>query len=130
MADAKLLQAFPTPSPAPFVIEHVSEEFTSRCPMTGHPDFGTIVLRYQPAPPTTPAGKAGCVELKSLKLYYQSFRDQGIFYEGVTNQIRDDLAALLRPAWMQVITHWKGRGGIRSTIRAEHGDVPAPWKTQ
>ncbi|MFT3685939.1 MAG: preQ(1) synthase [Phycisphaerales bacterium] len=129
MADAKLLEAFPTPSQAPFVIEHVSEEFTSKCPMTGHPDFATIVLRYQPAAANTTAGKNGCVELKSLKLYYQSFRDQGIFYEGVTNQIRDDLAKLLNPTWLQIVSHWKGRGGIRSIVRAEHGDVPAHWRT-
>lgn len=129
MADAKLLEAFQTPGDTPFVIEHTSEEFTSRCPMTGHPDFATVVLRYQPAPAASAAGKGGCVELKSLKLYYQSFRDQGIFYEGVTNQIRDDLARLLNPTWLQIVTHWRGRGGIRSTIRAEHGSVPAEWRT-
>jgi 7-cyano-7-deazaguanine reductase len=129
MSDSRLLEAFQTPGDTPFVIEHVSEEFTSKCPMTGHPDFGTVVLRYQPAPAKSAAGKNGCVELKSLKLYYQSFRDQGIFYEGVTNQIRDDLAKLLRPTWMQVVTHWKGRGGIRSVVRAEHGKVPAEWRT-
>jgi 7-cyano-7-deazaguanine reductase len=128
MSDAKLLEAFPTPSQTPFVIEHVSEEFTSKCPMTGHPDFATVVLRYQPAFPSTPAGKTGCVELKSLKLYYQSFRDQGIFYEGVTNQIRDDLVKLMNPTWLQIVTHWRGRGGIRSVVRAEHGDVPAHWR--
>jgi 7-cyano-7-deazaguanine reductase len=64
------------------------------------------------------------VELKSLKLYYQSFRAEGIYYEAVTNQIRDHLVALLRPQWLQIITDWKGRGGIRSTIRADHGPVP------
>lgn len=129
MADAKLLEAFKTPGDTPFVIEHVSEEFTSKCPMTGHPDFAAVTLRYQPSPASTTAGKHGCVELKSLKLYYQSFRDQGIFYEGVTNQIRDDLVKLLRPTWLQVVTHWRGRGGIRSVIRAEHGKVPGEWKT-
>jgi len=129
MADPTLLEAFETPGNAPFVIEHISDEFTSRCPVTGHPDFGTIVLRYQPAPARSAAGKRGCVELKSLKLYYQSFRDKGIFYEAVTNRIRDDLAGLMRPTWLQVITHWKGRGGIRSVVRAEHGKVPAEWRT-
>ena len=122
MPDASLLETFPTPSDTPFVIEHVNEEFTSVCPKTGHPDFGEITLRYQPSP----ASKGGvCVELKSLKLYYQSFRNEGIFYEAVTNAIRDDLAACMQPAWMQVITDWRGRGGIRSVIRADHGDVPA-----
>lgn len=124
MPDASLLETFPTPADAPFVIEHVAEEFTSVCPKTGHPDFGVVTLRYQPAP----AGKGGvCVELKSLKLYYHSFRSEGIFYEAVTNRIRDDLAALLRPAWLQVVTDWRGRGGIRSTIRADHGEPPAHY---
>ena len=70
-----------------------------------------------------------CVELKSLKLYYQSFRDEGIFYEAVTNRIRDDLVTLLSPRWIQVVTAWRGRGGIRSRIIAGHGDVPAEWVT-
>ncbi len=122
MPDPALLETFPTPSDAPFVVEHVNEEFTSVCPKTGHPDFGTVTLRFQPAP----AAQGGtCVELKSLKLYFQSFRAEGIFYEAVTNQVRDDLVACMKPAWLQVITDWRGRGGIRSTIRADHGDVPA-----
>lgn len=124
MPDVSLLEAFDSPaSPGmPFVIEHVSEEFTSVCPKTGHPDFGDVVLRYQPA-------EGGvCVELKSLKLYYQSFRNEGIFYEGVTDRIRDDLVGLIRPAWLQVVTKWKGRGGIRSDIRAEFGEVPVEWR--
>lgn len=124
MPNAAILEAFPTPSSAPFVIEHIAEEFTSVCPKTGHPDFGTVTLRYQPAPSGTPAGETGCVELKSLKLYYQSFRNEGIYYEAVTNRIRDDLVAVLKPAWLQIITRWQGRGGIRSVIRAEYGPVP------
>lgn len=122
MPDTTLLEVFPAPDGAPLVIEHTSEEFTSLCPKTGHPDFGEIVLRYQPAPGGV------CVELKSLKLYYQSFRDEGIFYEAVTRTIADDLVALMYPAWLQLVTHWKGRGGIRSTIRGEHGAVPAEWR--
>lgn len=121
MPDATLLESFPTPSPSPFVIEHISEEFTSVCPKTGHPDFGHVTLRYQPA-----TGGV-CVELKSLKMYYQSFRNEGIYYEAVTNTIRDQLVAAVRPAWLQVITDWKGRGGIRSTIRADFGPVPAHY---
>jgi 7-cyano-7-deazaguanine reductase len=128
MPNAKLLEAFETPSKTPFVIEHVSDEFTSVCPKTGHPDFGSITLRYQPAAAGTRAGKAGCVELKSLKMYYQSFRNEGIYYEGVTNRIRDDLAGMLKPEWLQIIADWKGRGGIRSVIRADFGKVPAEWK--
>ena len=71
-----------------------------------------------------------CVELKSLKLYYQSFRNAGIFYEQVTNRLRDDLGEAMSPAWMQVITDWKGRGGIRSKIVATAGLVPDAWVTK
>ncbi len=117
MPDNQLLEFFDSPSETTFIIEHVNEEFTSVCPKTGHPDFGTITVRYEPA--------AVCVELKSLKMYFQSFRNEGIFYEAVTNRIRDDLASTMSPVWMQVITDWKGRGGIRSRITAEHGEVPA-----
>ncbi|KAA0212716.1 MAG: NADPH-dependent 7-cyano-7-deazaguanine reductase QueF [Leptolyngbya sp. PLA3] len=125
MPDATLLEAFPTPADQPFVIEHINEEFTSQCPKTGHPDFGTVTLRFCPAP----ASQGGtCVELKSLKLYCQSFRTEGIFYEAVTNRIRDDLVALMKPAWLQVRTDWRGRGGIRSVIRADFGPVPAEWR--
>ena len=125
MPDPRQLEAFPAPSDTPFVIEHLSEEFTSVCPKTGHPDFGNVLLRYQPR-----AAKAGgvCVELKSLKMYYQSFRSEGIFYEAVTNRIRDDLVALMQPEWLQIMTDWKGRGGIRSVIRADHGPVPAEYR--
>ena len=119
MPDTSLLECFPSPSAVPFVIEHVSEEFTSVCPKTGHPDFGNVTLRYVPGD--------RCVELKSLKLYYQSFRNEGIFYEAVTNTIRDHLASAMKPQWMQVITDWKGRGGIRSRIVASHGPVPSEW---
>jgi 7-cyano-7-deazaguanine reductase len=119
MPNPQCLEFFDSPSDAPFVIEHISEEFTSVCPKTGHPDFGNVTLRYEPA--------AVCVELKSLKMYYQSFRNDGIFYEAVTNRIRDDLATAMSPRWMQIITDWKGRGGIRSRIIATHGNVPASW---
>ncbi len=127
MADPSILVTFPTPSSSPFVIEHVSDEFTSVCPETGHPDFGSIVLRYQPTPADAPDSK-GCVELKSLKLYYQSFRNEGIYYEAVTNAIRDHLVSLLEPEWLQIVTEWKGRGGIRSRIRADHGEVPSEYR--
>lgn len=125
MPSPELLEIFPSPTDEAYVIEHVSSEFTSLCPKTGHPDFGEVELRYQPAPA---AGGGVCVELKSLKLYYQSFRDEGIFYEAVTNRIRDDLVSLLRPAWLQIATSWRGRGGIRSVIRADHGEVPAHYR--
>lgn len=117
MPNPKLLECFPSPNATrPFVIEHTSEEFTSVCPVTGHPDFGNVVLTYIP-------GKV-CVELKSLKLYYQSFRNEGIFYEAVTNRIADDLAKAMKPRWMRLETQWKGRGGIRSNIVVEVGKKP------
>ncbi len=119
MPDPSLLEYFDSPSDEPFLIEHVNEEFTSVCPKTGHPDFGTITFRYEPA--------AVCVELKSLKLYCQSFRNEGIFYEAVTNRIRDDLQEGLSPRWLQVVTEWRGRGGIRSRIVATAGPVPECW---
>lgn len=122
MPNPGLLDIFPAPTHEPFVIEHIAEEFTSVCPKTGHPDFGEVILRYCPGPPSEPG--AGCVELKSLKLYYQSFRNEGIFYEAVTNRIRDDLARAMKPRWMLVATRWRGRGGIRSEIIAEYGAVP------
>ncbi|MEM1098323.1 MAG: preQ(1) synthase [Planctomycetota bacterium] len=122
MPDSSLLECFDSPAPTvngalrDFVIEHVSEEFTSVCPKTGHPDFGHVTLRYMPGD--------RCVELKSLKLYYQSFRNEGIFYEAVTNRIADDLQQAMQPKWMLLQTDWKGRGGIRSTISVEVGERP------
>ncbi len=117
MADPTLLECFENPATGhDYVIEHIAEEFTSVCPKTGHPDFGTVVLRYCP--------DKLCVELKSLKLYYQGFRNEGIFYEAVTNRLRDDLVALMQPRWLVLQTRWTGRGGIRSNITASHGSVP------
>lgn len=108
------LECFENPRPGGvYVVEHLAEEFTSLCPKTGHPDFGSVLVRY------TPDGL--CVELKSLKLYLQSFRNEGIFYEAVTNIIADDLNTLMKPRWMLVETRWKGRGGIRSVVRVEVG---------
>lgn len=128
MPESRLLEAFETPAGvgdrSPIVIEHIAEEFTSQCPKTGQPDFGTVTIRYQPGA----AGKRGCVELKSLKMYLQSFRMEGIFYEAVTHRIRDDLVGLMKPVWLQVVTSWRGRGGIRSVIRAEYGEVPGEYR--
>ncbi len=125
MPDASLLETFPTPTDTPFIIEHVHDEFTSVCPKTGHPDFGTITIRFEPQ---AAKARGTCVELKSLKLYFQSFRNEGIFYEAVTNTIRDDLAKLMNPTWLLVRSDWKGRGGFRSVIRAAHGVVPESWR--
>ncbi|MAG58248.1 MAG: NADPH-dependent 7-cyano-7-deazaguanine reductase QueF [Planctomycetes bacterium] len=107
------IEVFDNPQPGrDYVIEHTSEEFTSVCPVTGHPDFGTIVLRY--------VADEKCIELKSLKIYYQGFRNRGIYYEAVTNTILDDLVAKSAPRWMEIETHWAGRGGISSVIKARH----------
>ncbi|GAB4196041.1 MAG: preQ(1) synthase [Phycisphaeraceae bacterium] len=112
MPDTSILECFDNPNPGrDYVIEHVAEEFTSVCPKTGHPDFATVTLRYIP--------DKLCVELKSLKLYYQSFRNEGIFYEAVTNRIANDLSELMKPKWMLLRTDWTGRGGIRSSIEVE-----------
>jgi len=117
MPNAKLLECFPNPYPRrTYVIEHVAEEFTSLCPKTGQPDYGQVTLRY--------AAHQTCVELKSYKLYLQSFRNEGIFYEAVTNHIADDLVRAMKPRWLQLQTHWRGRGGIRSTITVTFGPAP------
>lgn len=124
MPDRSVIEVFPTPSDRAFVVEHVAEEFTSVCPVTGQPDFGEVTIRFEPRG----AGDGGvCVELKSLKMYLQSFRNEGIYFEAVTNRIRDDIAAVMDPVWLQVVTTWKGRGGIRTVVRADHGDVPSHY---
>lgn len=118
MSEASVLEVFDNPHPhRDYIIAHHVHEFTSVCPMTGQPDFGTIAIRYVAA--------KKCVELKSLKLYLQSFRNQGIFYEDVTNQILDDLVQACDPKWMAVESTWTVRGGIHSVIRAEHGENPS-----
>jgi len=118
-AQRQLLETFPNPHPGRnYEITHVAPEFTSVCPKTGQPDFGTIRLEYIP--------EKLCVELKSYKFYLQSFRDCGIFYEDVTNRLLDDLVAVLQPRWMKITTEWTPRGGLHSMIRAQTGARPAP----
>ncbi|HEY3242434.1 MAG TPA: preQ(1) synthase [Phycisphaerae bacterium] len=108
-----MIDVFDNPTPErDYEIEHVAPEFTSVCPKTGQPDFGTVTIRY--------VADASCLELKSLKLYLQSYRQQGIFYEAVTNRILDDLVAACRPRRMEVITEWRPRGGITSRITARY----------
>ena len=87
-------------------------EFTSVCPKTGQPDFGKLTITYVP--------DKECVELKSLKLYLQQFRNQGIFYEAVTNEILNDLVAILQPRRFTLVAAFTPRGGISSTITARH----------
>jgi 7-cyano-7-deazaguanine reductase len=96
-----------------YLITHTSEEFTSVCPKTGQPDFGTIIISY--------IADKKCVELKSLKYYLQSFRNEGIFYENVINRILDDLVSVLKPRWMEVVGEFSMRGGIHSVVIAEYG---------
>jgi 7-cyano-7-deazaguanine reductase len=109
----QLLVTFPNPNPnRDYTIHHVAPEFTSVCPVTGHPDFGTIKLTY--------VADQTCIELKSYKVYLQSFRNKGIFYEAVTNQILDDLSSLLKPRSMTITTEWTPRGGLHSIITATY----------
>ena len=109
------LQTFPNPRPGrEYEIAINCPEFTSVCPMTGLPDFGEIRITYVP--------DAACVELKSLKYYMVEFRNKGIFYEDVTNQILDDLVALLHPRRMTVVGDFSVRGGIKTAVKAEYND--------
>ena len=93
-----------------YSIEIVCPEFTSVCPRTGQPDFGCLTVTYAP--------DARCVELKSLKLYLQQYRNEGIFYEHVTNTILEDLVAAVEPRWMKLSAVFTPRGGITTTVRA------------
>jgi 7-cyano-7-deazaguanine reductase len=107
------LETFPNPAPERnYEITHTNTEFTSVCPITGLPDFGTVTLRYIP--------DEVCIELKALKYYYFDFRNKGIFYEAITNKILDDLVACCSPREMEIVTEWKVRGGISSVIKAKY----------
>jgi 7-cyano-7-deazaguanine reductase len=107
------LECFDNPHPGrDYEILHVAPEFTSVCPKTGQPDFGTIEILYV-------AGRR-CVELKSLKFYLQGFRNTGVFYEDVVNRILDDLVAALKPRRMAVTGSFSPRGGMRSVITARY----------
>jgi 7-cyano-7-deazaguanine reductase len=112
-SSSSTLEAFPNPRPErDFEISISCPEFTSVCPKTGLPDFGEIRITYVP--------DAHCVELKSLKYYLIEFRNRGIFYESVTNQILDDLVALLAPRTMTVVGDFSVRGGIKTVVKAEY----------
>ena len=108
-----LLEVFENQFPhRDYVIEHVCPEFTSMCPKTGQPDFGVLTIIYTP--------DKSCVELKSLKFYLQCFRNQGIFYENITNRILDDLVAVLAPRSLKILAAFSPRGGIHSNITATY----------
>jgi 7-cyano-7-deazaguanine reductase len=112
---SKDLVALPNPHPdRDYEVECVCPEFTCVCPMTGQPDFATFTITYVPGPKI--------VELKSLKLYLWSFREEGAFHEDVTNRVLDDLVCVLHPRHMRVVSLWNVRGGITTTVRAEFRD--------
>lgn len=108
-----ILESFANPRPErDYQIKFVFPEFTSVCPVTSQPDFATITLDYVP--------DKRCVEMKSLKLYFFSYRNKGIFYEGVVNTILDDLVAVLKPRRMTVVGEFAVRGGTAGTVTATH----------
>lgn len=99
-----------------YTIEITCPEFTSVCPKTGQPDFGTLSISYVP--------ERRCVELKSLKLYLQQFRNEGIFYEHATNRILDDLVAMIQPRRMALAAEFTPRGGITTKVTARFEASP------
>jgi len=110
---SKELETFPNPEPGrDYEIRFTCSEFTCLCPRTGQPDFATFTVTYVP--------DRLCVELKSLKLYLWSFRDEGHFHEAVTNRILDDLVAATRPRRMRIEGDFRIRGGIHTVVSAEH----------
>jgi 7-cyano-7-deazaguanine reductase len=119
---SRSLETFPNPAPErDYTIRMTIPEFTCLCPKTGQPDFATLKLEYVP--------EARCVELKSLKLYIWSFRNQGAFHEAVTNEILRDLVAETAPRFMRLTAEFNVRGGIYTAVVAEHrqtGWKPAP----
>lgn len=120
---AKKLETFANPEPQRDYTVHMEiPEFTCLCPKTGQPDFAIITVDYVP--------DKLCIELKSLKLYIWSFRDVGTFHETVTNDILDDLSTALKPRYMRITAKFHVRGGIYTTISAEHRQegwqAPAP----
>ena len=118
MVDKNILETFPNPAPQrDYLIEHTHHEFTSVCPMTGHPDFADITVAY--------VADKKCVELKSLKLYFHAYRNEGIFFEAATNKICDDLGRVLQPRRLTIVADWKARGGFSSVITADYSPEKA-----
>ena len=109
----ELLETFPNPAPEKdYTINIRVPEFTCLCPRTGQPDFAVLEFNYIP--------DDLCIELKALKLYIRSYRDKGVFHEAVTNQILDDLVSVLSPRFMRLTASFNVRGGIYTSIVAEH----------
>lgn len=119
---SRKLETFPNPAPDRDYLVHIEvPEFTCLCPLTGQPDFARIVIDYVP--------DRRNVELKALKLYMWSYRDEGAFHEAVTNRILDELVAAAAPRFMRLTARWHVRGGLFTTVVAEHrkrGWKPAP----
>jgi len=113
MIDIKILETFENPYPNRDYEIFISQpEFTSLCPKTGHPDFATVDIRYVPGPK--------CVELKSLKIYLQGYRNEGVFYERLINRILDDLVQVVAPKKMEIVGKFTPRGGIATTVTVRH----------
>jgi 7-cyano-7-deazaguanine reductase len=113
MAKKPAFELFDNPRPGrDYTITIRCPEFTSVCPKTGQPDYGTITIDYIP-------GKS-CIELKSLKMYMQSYRNQGVFYERLTNEILDDLVKACKPQWMKVTSQFTPRGGITTDVTVQY----------
>lgn len=111
------LEVVPNPHPdRDYEVSLEIPEFTCLCPRTGQPDFATIRIRYVP--------ERSLVELKSIKLYVWSYRDEGAFHEDVTNRILDDFVAVAAPRWIEVVGDFSVRGGIKTVVRATHGKRP------
>ncbi len=112
-APSKSLETFPNPAPERDYHIHIeAPEFTCLCPLTGQPDFATLILDYIPDRKN--------LELKALKLYLWSFRDEGAFHEAVTNRILSEMVAATKPRFMRLTARWYVRGGIFTTVVAEH----------
>jgi 7-cyano-7-deazaguanine reductase len=113
MSEKPAFELFDNPRPGrDYVITIRCPEFTSVCPKTGQPDFGTITIEYTP--------DESCIELKSLKLYMQSYRSKGVFYERLTNEILDDLTAACKPRWMKIVSQFTPRGGITTDVMVQY----------
>ena len=114
---SKELEVFPNPEPRRnYTVEMECPEFTCLCPKTGQPDFATIHIRYIP--------DELCIELKSLKLYLWSYRDEGAFHEALINKILDDVSSACNPRFMEIIGDFYVRGGIHTTVTATIGEEP------
>lgn len=110
-----ILEFFDNPYPnRDYLVTHVCPEFTSLCPKTGQPDYGTMTFEFIP--------KDLCVELKSLKFYLQAYRNEGVFYERLTNQIVDDIAGAMKPKYLKLTAEFTPRGGLHSKIVVEYFD--------